>query len=843
MLNTRPLRALALALTLIVSPASAEQASTVLPITGPHTMAEYSGLLNDALFAILSCGSGSSAPANGVGAAATHYQCWADTTSNPTVVKMYDGASWVVVGKLNTSSHIWTPSYQGTDLGTASIATMGTAGHAVPFLDGTNTWSAVQMFNSGTVVLKGATSGQATLNAPAVAGSAVITLPGVTGTVATLSGTETLSNKTLTAPAIGSATGISLALGGAAIGGNVLAVAGTSALTSTSAAAFSVGANGATNPAFQVDASASSQTTGVKIQGQAAGGGPQISTTSPNTDENINLNGKGAGIVRIGSVSTGGVSLGSAGGGVTISSALTYGGVTLSNSVTGSGSMVLSTSPQLSALGVGTAAPSAGNLNITGQYQIGGSPIAASNLAAIAAYSFIGNTGAASAAPAAFTIGGLTNKATPASTDVLLLQDQAAGGALKFCTIAQCVSATASGVSSFNSRTGAVVPTAGDYTGGMINFTAGGTGSVTTTVGTKLNSMVWIGDFGAVCDGVTNDTTAIQNAWNKAATIGANVWLGGIGPTCVISSLTMPTPQIVSNVGNFGQSRAAMLVGPGATELTLLSTVTGTSCAVTISATYGTNSYLAGVFQGVGLKQSTNAKAGYGWCLRGITKAQFRDISASQFLRGVDATDAILVTISESNFSQNTNHIVAQKGTISEPNGWSILTTHFETSANYGIYLLAGQQNNIRFNDFESNGSAGASARSIYVSQLNQGANLLANIDGNYFEGNQGYELEIDQSSFNVKAIVNFTSNTLGKNNAGQLGGILATNTGSAAAHTTVNLAGNSFLDALASGMIWFQTSTGTANVLWNCGGQWVNEFSPTTNVNATCLVSATGFR
>jgi hypothetical protein len=53
--------------------------------------------------------------------------------------------------------------------------------------------------NLDSLILNGATSGTATVQAPAIAGSAVITLPGVTGTLATLAGTEELTNKTLNA--------------------------------------------------------------------------------------------------------------------------------------------------------------------------------------------------------------------------------------------------------------------------------------------------------------------------------------------------------------------------------------------------------------------------------------------------------------------------------------------------------------------------------------------------------------------------------------------------------------------------------------------------------------------
>src|SRR4051812_16979204 len=109
------------------------QATIVLPVVGPHDASEMFGFANDALAAVQGGNSGSSAPTNGPGAAPVSFERWFDTTSSTVVAKWWDGASWVVFGKLDTSGHTWTPSYHGTDLGTASIATTGTSGHTVPF--------------------------------------------------------------------------------------------------------------------------------------------------------------------------------------------------------------------------------------------------------------------------------------------------------------------------------------------------------------------------------------------------------------------------------------------------------------------------------------------------------------------------------------------------------------------------------------------------------------------------------------------------------------------------------------------------------------------------------------
>lgn len=130
---------------------AAEQSSYVTPVVGPMNMAAFAGTLNSGLRALASCSWGATAPTNGPGGAPLPYQCWADTTTNPVVFKRYDGASWAIEGRLDTATHLWTPAYQGTALGTASTATTGTSGHTVPFLDGANSWSGVNTFNTPTI--------------------------------------------------------------------------------------------------------------------------------------------------------------------------------------------------------------------------------------------------------------------------------------------------------------------------------------------------------------------------------------------------------------------------------------------------------------------------------------------------------------------------------------------------------------------------------------------------------------------------------------------------------------------------------------------------------------------
>lgn len=123
-------------------------------------------------------------------------------------------------------------------------------------------------------------------------------------------------------------------------------------ITSTSAAALAVGANGATNPVLKVNANTASVATGVQVTGAAAAGGVAIAAISSGTNEGLTLDAKGSGTITIGGTSTGNVLLTGGGGRVVITGTLTAGGLlTCALQVATSGPLIYSGSgaPTISA--------------------------------------------------------------------------------------------------------------------------------------------------------------------------------------------------------------------------------------------------------------------------------------------------------------------------------------------------------------------------------------------------------------------------------------------------------------------------------------------------------------
>ncbi len=92
------------------------------------------------------------------------------------------------------------------------------------------------------------------------------------------------------------------------IGGSAVVALGT--ITSTSATAFAVGRQGATNPVLNVNANTSLVVTGVTLVGAAAAGGMAIITTSSGPDESLKIDAKGAGTITLNGTATGAVIFG-----------------------------------------------------------------------------------------------------------------------------------------------------------------------------------------------------------------------------------------------------------------------------------------------------------------------------------------------------------------------------------------------------------------------------------------------------------------------------------------------------------------------------------------------------
>ena len=162
-----------------------------------------------------------------------------------------------------------------------------------------------------------------------------------------------------------------------------------------------------------------------------------------------------------------------------------------------------------------------------------------------------------------------------------------------------------------------------------------GAGAVTTTVQAALRRMVSVKDFGAVGDGVTDDTAAIQAAINSVKTLGGGAVTFPYGNYKVTSSLSV--------AGNFGYA-GVQLIGNNSTI-----TSTSNSPALLIDAyaggggasapEYRINAVIDGFYfngPGVGLTSSVGIKAQYS------ASVIVRNCSIRNFYRGLQGVGVLI---------------------------------------------------------------------------------------------------------------------------------------------------------------------------------------------------------
>jgi len=210
-----------------------------------------------------------------------------------------------------------TATVTGTNTGDQTLAGLGGAPVGATYITQTAdaTLSAEQALGLlGTGILKNTTT--TGVLSIAVAGDFPTLNQNTTGTAATVTGAAQTAITSL-----GTLTGLS--------------ISGTETITSTSASALVVGANGVTNPALKIDDSTASSATGISIKSAAAAGGVALSVLSSGIDEALNIDAKGAGAINIGNTSTGSI-LFAGGSGSTGCTITTAGVLTCSGAITGS---------------------------------------------------------------------------------------------------------------------------------------------------------------------------------------------------------------------------------------------------------------------------------------------------------------------------------------------------------------------------------------------------------------------------------------------------------------------------------------------------------------------------
>jgi len=338
-----------------------------------------------------------------------------------------------------------------------------------------------------------------------------------------------------------------------------------------------------------------------------------------------------------------------------------------------------------------------------------------------------------------------------------------------------------------------------------VSYNEGGTGAVTRTVQNKLQESVSVKDFGAVGDGVADDTAAIQ------ATITASGYGGCVyipKGTYKINSV-LNVPAVVSNSSgvSFIGDGVASIIKAGASGMTAIFNITGTNAKFTnikidSNSTDVTSGFYVNIFGNADVACTIQECTILGFPVGILATGQNHYIENNFFQNNTRhikfSNDGRNSSISGNYMIGGSFGIVFDKSTQQAEGTRIVNNTILATvGSGAGIQILAGLEITIIANIIDQTGS---SSPAIQINPSSGNTASSIKIIGNWIAAGQN---SYGVFAGNTNNHLYFTNNTfVSNNNLSTLDAINLTNT------NTYAIIGNRFLMNLAVGSLDLKTSS-----------------------------------
>lgn len=295
----------------------------------------------------------------------------------------------------------------------------------------------------------------------------------------------------------------------------------------------------------------------------------------------------------------------------------------------------------------------------------------------------------------------------------------------------------------------------------LIGYKQSGTGAVNQLVQTKLRESISVKDFGAVGDGVTDDTAAIQAAINAAQTlIGTDYWQSNFKSVFIPPGVYQHTGLVID--------KPIEVYGTSPQQCSLVLKNNANSSALTIYATPNSvvtnDSFRQHVtIKGLALNCNSTNQTGTSY---GIYLPDSHNAMETRYDGSVNLIDVIIRAAKNSNIyvgqNRNNGSITRVSSIYSTEDGltmlgydWRISDSDFGNNTSAGIRFNTGGAHSIEGTYIYRNGDAGMVCGPFVVASNT--------IDGCYIDSNAKSGIYLEGSSLNY--VIHCINNTVFRDN------------------------------------------------------------------------------
>ena len=270
------------------------------------------------------------------------------------------------------------------------------------------------------------------------------------------------------------------------------------------------------------------------------------------------------------------------------------------------------------------------------------------------------------------------------------------------------------------------------------DFLQSGTGAVVREWTAKLKDVVSVKDFGAVGDGSTNDTVAIQAAIDAVIAAGGGVvrFPATGSHYRITSALTIDYTGAFYASNRF--SKKIHLVGDGSAS-TYIVPDAGAYAAISVSGN-ATDSAVYFKMQGMRLSGASSVTSGsVGLLMNKGAYAVLDDVIIETFDTGVSATDLEQIGVYDTEIRYNNNGIIGATGSLTSPNSWSFYNTLIAGNFKGGAYITNPNAFNYNGGSVQYNGFIGGGSDQFGIQLVDAGNGYgTVGFTNMIFEGNGG---------------------------------------------------------------------------------------------------------